>query len=183
MVLLFFAPFFLVIALLILTDSKGGIFYRQERIGKDRQPFYLLKFRSMRPMSDLKSKITIGEDPRITKVGKFIRKYKIDEFPQLINIIKGDMSVVGPRPEVKEYVDLYTDEQLKVLKIRPGLTDFSSVEYFNEQELLGNAVDPQQLYISEIMPKKLQLNLKYMKSLSFRTDMSIIFKTVLKIFK
>lgn len=181
--LLLLSPFLLIIIIVITTDSKGGAFYKQERIGLNKKPFYLLKFRSMRPESDKSSKITIGNDPRITKIGAFIRKYKIDELPQLINIIKGDMSVVGPRPEVKEYVDLYTKEQLIVLTVKPGLTDFASLEYFNEQALLGQSSDPQLTYINEVMPAKLALNLKYIKQMSLATDFAIIYKTILKILK
>ncbi len=181
LVLILLSPFFIVTALLIVIDSKGGVFYKQERIGKKRSPFYLYKFRSMRPEADLGSKITVGKDPRITKIGAFIRKYKIDELPQLINIINGDMSVVGPRPEVKQYVDLYTDEQLKVLSVKPGLTDFASIKFFNEQEVLGQSENPQQLYIEEIMPAKLELNLLYLKKMSFSTDLKIILKTLKKI--
>jgi len=182
-VILLLSPFLVIIAILIITDSKGGAFYKQERIGLNNKPFYLLKFRSMRPEADKGSKITVGNDPRITKIGAFIRKYKIDELPQLINIIKGDMSVVGPRPEVKQYVDLYTVEQLKVLNVKPGLTDFASIEYFNEQAILGQSSDPQVTYINEVMPAKLVLNLKYIDQMSLVTDFVIICKTILKIVK
>ena len=183
MVMLILSPFLLLISLIIVLDSRGGAFYRQERIGLNQKPFYLIKFRSMRPESDLGSKITIGKDPRITKIGAFIRKYKIDELPQLFNIVKGEMSVVGPRPEVKQYVDLYSDEQLKVLSVKPGLTDFASIKYFKEQEILGQSDDPQSMYVNEIMPAKLTLNLAYVKEMSFSTDLIIILKTVFKIFK
>ncbi|MFK8038851.1 MAG: sugar transferase [Crocinitomicaceae bacterium] len=180
-VLLVVSPFLLIISVLIILDSKGGVLYKQERIGKNLKPFYLLKFRSMKQESVKSSKITIGNDPRITKIGTFIRKYKIDELPQLINILKGEMSVVGPRPEVKEYVDLYSEEQLKVLLVKPGLTDFASIKYFREQDLLGNSDNPHQLYIEEIMPQKLELNLKYISKMGFRTDVLVIFKTLAKI--
>jgi lipopolysaccharide/colanic/teichoic acid biosynthesis glycosyltransferase len=181
MVLIVLLPFLLVIAILILSDSKGGIFYKQERIGKNQKPFYLYKFRSMRPESDKGSKITIGSDPRITKIGAFIRQFKIDELPQLINIVKGEMSVVGPRPEVKQYVQLYTEKQLRVLTVKPGLTDFASIQFFNEQEILGKAEDPQKKYIEEVMPQKLELNLHYIEQASFKTDVTVIFRTLLKI--
>jgi len=180
-VLILLSPLLIIISLWIILDSKGGAFYKQERIGKNQKPFGLYKFRSMRPDSDKKGQITIGNDNRITKVGKFIRKYKIDELPQLFNILKGDMSVVGPRPEVKKYVDLYTDEQLKVLNVKPGLSDYASIEYFDEQTVLGKAKDPNKEYIEVVMPAKLKLNLKYIKDKSLLTDLKIIFKTLRKI--
>jgi lipopolysaccharide/colanic/teichoic acid biosynthesis glycosyltransferase len=128
--------------------------------------------------------LTVGtNDRRITRVGGFIRKYKLDEFPQLINIIKGDMSIVGPRPEVRKYVDLYNEEQLKVLSVRPGLTDYASLEYINENEILGKASDPEKVYIEEIMPAKLQLNLRYIQEQGLKTDLKIIFRTIGKIVK
>ena len=182
-VLLILSPVLILIALVISIDSKGGAFYKQERIGKNNKPFKLLKFRSMRRSSDRGSKITIGKDPRITKIGAFIRQYKIDELPQLINIVKGDMSVVGPRPEVKQYVNLYSDEQLKVLAVKPGLTDFASIAYFNEQELLGKAEDPHEMYVETIMPQKLKLNLEYIEKKNFKTDLLIIVRTIGRIFQ
>ena len=181
-VLLILSPVLILIALVISIDSKGGAFYKQERIGKNNKPFKLLKFRSMRRSFDRGSKITIGKDPRITKIGAFIRQYKIDELPQLINIVKGDMSVVGPRPEVKQYVNLYSDEQLKVLAVKPGLTDFASIAYFNEQELLGKAEDPHEMYVETIMPQKLKLNLEYIEKKNFKTDLLIIVRTISRIF-
>jgi lipopolysaccharide/colanic/teichoic acid biosynthesis glycosyltransferase len=181
LVLIVLSPLLLIIGLWIVIDSKGGAFYKQERIGKNKKPFGLYKFRSMRPDSDKKGQITIGNDDRITKVGKFIRKYKIDELPQLINILIGDMSVVGPRPEVKKYVDLYNDEQLKVLSVKPGLSDYASIEYFDEQTILGKAKDPNKEYIEVVMPAKLKLNLKYIEDKSLLTDFKIIFKTLAKI--
>jgi len=181
-VLILLLPLFIVISLWIIIDSKGGVFYKQERIGKNQKKFGLYKFRSMQTGADKQGQITIGNDNRITKVGHFIRKYKIDELPQLINIIRGDMSVVGPRPEVKKYVDLYTNEQLKVLSVKPGLTDYASIEYFDEQTILGQAEDPNKEYIEVVMPAKLNLNLKYIKEKSLLTDLKIIFKTLGKIF-
>ncbi len=175
-------PFFITIAVVILIDGKGGVFYKQERIGRNKKPFYLLKFRTMRPGSDNLGQLTIGsKDNRITTIGYYLRKYKLDEFPQLINVIVGDMSIVGPRPEVVKYVNLYTEEQLNVLKVRPGLTDYASIIYFKENELLGNAEDPEKVYIQEIMPQKLALNTKYIKEKGMLTDLKIIFKTFLKI--
>tara|TARA_B110000438_G_C15763222_1_gene628290 strand:+ start:44 stop:598 length:555 start_codon:yes stop_codon:yes gene_type:complete len=175
-------PFFITIALLILIDGKGGVFYKQERIGRYKCSFKLYKFRTMSPGSDNLGHLTIGsKDNRITTVGYYLRKYKLDEFPQLINVINGDMSIVGPRPEVVKYVNLYTQEQLNVLKVRPGLTDYASIIYFKENELLGNAKDPEKVYIQEIMPQKLALNTKYIKERGMLTDLKIILKTLLKI--
>ncbi len=183
-VLILGLPFFIIISILILFSGKGGVFFSQERIGRNRQPFRLLKFRTMRPDSEKKGQITVGgRDPRITKIGYFLRKFKLDEFPQLLNILKGDMSIVGPRPEVKKYVDLYNEKQLKVLSVRPGLTDFASLEYIDENELLGKSEDPEKTYIEEIMPAKLKLNQKYIEQQSFLLDLKLIFKTFLGIFR
>jgi len=181
-ILLFFLPVGLIISLLIFLGSPGGIFYRQERIGKGGKPFFILKFRSMRTDSDAKGKLTVGmRDPRITSAGYFIRKYKLDEFPQFINVLKGEMSVVGPRPEVKEYVNLYNEEQLKVLNVKPGITDYASLYYFKENELLAQSVDPQKTYIEEIMPAKLKLNEKYLENPTVFHDIRIIYLTFGKI--
>ena len=183
-VLLLFSPLLLLIACIIQCGSKGGIFYRQERIGKNGKIFRLYKFRTMRPNSDKGSLITIGgRDQRITKEGYFLRKYKLDELPQLINILKGEMSVVGPRPEVKKYVDLYTETQRKVLDVKPGLTDWASISYIDENEILGKSSNPEKTYIEEIMPAKLALNLKYIEDISLLTDLKIIFLTFFKIFR
>jgi lipopolysaccharide/colanic/teichoic acid biosynthesis glycosyltransferase len=175
-------PFFLIISLLIILDSRGGIFYKQIRVGKNNSDFYLLKFRSMRTDADKKGLLTVGgHDPRITRMGYYLRKYKIDELPQLLNVLKGDMSLVGPRPEVRKYVSLYNNEQKKVLSVQPGITDYASIEYSNENEILGKAENPEQVYIDEIMPAKLQLNLKYIAEKSIATDFKIIFRTLRKI--
>ena len=177
-------PFFILIASLIVIDSKGGIFFIQQRVGKDNKDFELFKFRTMRSNSEKAGQITVGgKDPRITKIGYLLRKFKLDEFPQLLNVIKGDMSIIGPRPEVRRYVDMYSKEQLKVLSVRPGLSDFASIEYINENELLGKSDNPEKTYIEEIMPVKLQLNLKYIEQKSFGTDIKLIFKTIRKIIK
>lgn len=181
-VLVLFLPIGVVISVWILFESKGGVFYRQERIGKDGKPFWMLKFRSMRKDADKSGKLTVGmRDPRITRSGYFIRKYKLDEFPQFINVLKGEMSIVGPRPEVKEYTDLYNDEQRKILSVKPGITDYASLEYFKENELLGKAEDPQKTYIHEIMPAKIQLNLKYIENPGLIQDLKIMWRTFLKI--
>ncbi|MBR4912764.1 MAG: sugar transferase [Bacteroidales bacterium] len=171
-------PFGILIALVIVIDSKGRIFYKQWRVGRNNVDFPLYKFRTMFSESDRGSLITIGEnDARITKIGLFLRKYKIDEFPQFLNILKGEMSIVGPRPEVRKYVDLYTPEQMKVLSVRPGLTDYASIRYVNENALLAASDDPEQTYIHEIMPDKLALNLKYIQEQSLWVDLKIILKT------
>jgi lipopolysaccharide/colanic/teichoic acid biosynthesis glycosyltransferase len=181
-ILLCFLPIGLIISLLIVLTSTGGVFYRQERIGKSGIPFLIMKFRSMRTDSDAKGKLTVGmRDPRITSIGYFIRKYKLDEFPQFINVLKGDMSVVGPRPEVQEYVNLYNDDQRKVLNVKPGITDYASLYYFKENELLAQSINPQKTYIEEIMPAKLKLNEKYLENPTVFHDLKIIFKTFAKI--
>lgn len=182
LVILAFCWLFLLLLLLVGLTSKGGPFYKQIRVGKNGKEFRLLKFRSMRVNADKEGEITIGADSRITPIGKFIRKSKLDELPQLFNILTGEMSVVGPRPEVPKYVKLYTEEQLKVLKVRPGLTDLASLKYINEQELLGKAKDPDKTYIEEIMPAKLALNLEYIEKRNFMLDIKLIFQTIGKIF-
>lgn len=175
-------PVFVLLAIWISFDSKGGVFYLQERIGKDFKPFKLYKFRSMYSGADKKGLLTVGgKDSRITRSGYFIRKYKLDELAQLINVLKGDMSLVGPRPEVKKYVDLYNDEQKKVLNVKPGITDYASIEYYNENEVLEKSLNPEKTYIEEIMPHKLSLNLKYIEEQSLLTDFKIILKTIKKI--
>ncbi len=180
--LIILAPFLLFISISIIFDSKGGVFYTQKRVGKDNIDFSMFKFRTMRTGSDKKGLLTIGDkDNRITKVGYFLRKYKIDELPQLINILKGDMSFVGPRPEVRKYVDLYNSDQLIVLSIRPGLTDFSSLDFINESEILSQSSNPEETYINTILPAKLELCKKYIKESSLKTDFKIISLTILKI--
>lgn len=177
-------PFFILIALLVVLDSKGGVFFRQVRVGLGNKDFKLFKFRTMKPDSESAGQITVGgRDPRITRVGYWLRRFKADEFPQLINILIGDMSIVGPRPEVRRYVALYTTEQLKVLSVRPGLTDFASLEYINENELLENSSDPDKTYIEEIMPAKLALNKKYIDEQSLLLDFKLIIATIGKLFK
>jgi lipopolysaccharide/colanic/teichoic acid biosynthesis glycosyltransferase len=182
--LICFLPFGLIFSFLIIFESRGGIFYRQERIGKNNIPFKLFKFRSMSIDADKSGKLTVGmRDSRITKIGYFLRKYKLDEFPQFINVFIGQMSIVGPRPEVKEYVDLYNEEQRKVLSVKPGITDYASLEYFDENELLGKADDPQETYINEIIPAKLELNKKYLAYPTISHDISIMWKTFMKMIK
>jgi hypothetical protein len=182
-VIICFLPIGGILAILILIESKGGVFFKQERIGRNGIPFFLLKFRSMKTDSESKGKITVGtRDPRITKVGYYIRRYKLDEFPQFINVLKGEMSIVGPRPEVKEYVDLYTDEQRKILSVKPGITDYASLAYFHENELLAKSDNPQETYINEVMPEKIKLNEKYLSNPTLSEDLIIIRKTALKMF-
>lgn len=180
--LLVLSPFFLLLAVWIKLDSAGSVFYRQVRVGRYNRNFRLFKFRSMRVGSDKKGLITVGgRDPRVTRSGYFIRKYKLDELPQLINVLLGDMSLVGPRPEVRKYVEMYTSEQLHVLDVRPGITDMASIRYRNENELLAEAEDPEAYYIREIMPDKLKINLEYVAKHSFWLDMKLIFKTITEV--
>jgi lipopolysaccharide/colanic/teichoic acid biosynthesis glycosyltransferase len=177
-------PLYIIIYLLVIFESEGGGFFLQNRVGKDGVDFVLYKFRSMRLGADKNGLITIGgRDPRLTRVGISLRGLKLDELPQLFNVLKGDMSLVGPRPEVRKYTDLYTAEQLEVLKVRPGLTDYASIEYADENMLLGGVSNPEKLYIEEIMPHKLQLNMKYIQNQSIKEYFKVIFLTVLLIFK
>lgn len=176
-------PFFFIIYLLIAIESKGGGFYRQIRVGKNGRDFNLLKFRSMRVGSDKKGLITVGEkDSRMTNMGIFIRRYKIDELPQLFNVLKGDMSIVGPRPELRHFVELYTIEQLKVLSVRPGITDYASIEYVDENKILGSAANPEKVYVEQIMPHKIQLNMKYIQNQNLKEYFKVIFLTIFQIF-
>lgn len=177
-------PLLLLIALWIKADSRGNVLYRQIRVGKGGIDFGILKFRTMRPDSDSKGLLTVGgHDPRITKAGYILRKYKLDELPQLFNVLAGQMSLVGPRPEVRKYVSRYSAEQLKVLNVKPGITDYASIHYSNENEILAQSADPEQTYVQEIMPHKLALNLKYIQEAGIITDLKIIADTVTKIFR
>lgn len=176
--LIVLSPFFLILAIWIKFDSKGPVFYRQVRVGKGNKDFRIFKFRSMRVGSDKGSLVTIGgHDPRITRSGWFIRKFKLDELPQLINVFVGDMSLVGPRPEVRHYVDYWTDEQMHVLDVRPGITDPASIKFRNENELMEQAEDPEKYYIEVIMQQKIALYLEYVQNHSFWGDIALIFKT------
>jgi lipopolysaccharide/colanic/teichoic acid biosynthesis glycosyltransferase len=181
--LLLFSPFFILICLLIVLSSKGGIFFRQVRVGKDNRDFKIYKFRTMKPDSEKMGQLTVGaKDNRITKIGYYLRKFKMDEVPQLINVLIGDMSVVGPRPEVRKYVNMYNEEQMKVLSVRPGMTDFASLKYFNENEVLGKSTNPEKTYIEEVMPEKLRINLEYISNPTLTTDFKVIAKTIFRIF-
>ena len=182
--LIFFSPLFIVLAIWIKLDSPGPVFYRQVRVGRHNKDFRIFKFRSMRVGSDKVSLVTIGgRDPRITRSGYFIRKFKLDELPQLINVFIGDMSLVGPRPEVRHYVDYWTPEQMHVLDVRPGITDPASIKFRNENELLEKAEDPEKYYIEVIMQEKIRLYLDYVEHHSFWGDIGLIFKTFWTIIK
>ena len=183
-VLLIFFPFGIIISLLVAVGSPGGAFYIQQRVGRDGKQFGLYKFRTMRKDADKAGKLTVGmRDQRITKAGYFLRKTKLDEFPQFLNVLKGQMSIVGPRPEVQEYVDYYTKDQLEILSVRPGITDYASLEYFHESKLLGDSSDPRKTYIEEIMPAKIRLNQKYLERPTVGHDIQIMWKTFVKIIR
>ena len=182
--LIFLLPIFLILAVWMKFDSQGSIFFRQIRVGKDGKGFRIYKFRTMIVNAEKMGIITIGErDPRITNSGYFLRKYKLDELPQLINVLKGEMSFVGPRPEVRKYVEMYNQEQLKILTIKPGITDYASIEYINEDEILGKSSDPEKTYIEEIMPQKIKYNMKYINNKTVIEYFKIIFLTIIKIIK
>jgi lipopolysaccharide/colanic/teichoic acid biosynthesis glycosyltransferase len=180
--LVILSPLFAIVAIWIKFDSSGPVFYKQIRVGKDNKDFRLFKFRSMVTDAENKGLITVGgRDPRVTRSGYFIRKYKLDELPQLINVLIGEMSLVGPRPEVRKYVDLYDEEQRKVLSVKPGITDYASIEYIDENELLAKSDDPERTYIDIIIPEKIRYNMKYINNRSIKEYFKIIFLTVLKI--
>jgi lipopolysaccharide/colanic/teichoic acid biosynthesis glycosyltransferase len=175
-------PIFIIIALLIKIEDGGPVLFIQERIGYRGRPFFMYKFRTMVVDADKKGNLlTVGGDPRITKSGRLLRKFKLDELPQLINVLKGEMSLVGPRPEVEKYVNLYTNEQREVLNLYPGITDPASIEYVNESELLAQSSDPEKLYVEKIMPEKIVLNLEYARQASWWTDFLVIVKTLARI--
>lgn len=182
--IVFLSPVFLILYLAIRLESKGGGFYKQLRVGLDGKDFYVYKFRSMRTGADKQGLITVGgRDPRITRIGYFIRKYKLDELPQFFNVLKGDMSLVGPRPEVRKYVDLYTDEQRGVLSVCPGITDYASIEYVDENTILGQADDADKAYIEQILPDKIRYNMKYINHRSVKEYFKIIFLTIWSIIR
>ena len=184
LMLIVLSPLFLVLAICIKMDSKGPVFYRQVRVGRNNKDFRIFKFRSMRVGADKGSLVTIGgHDPRITRSGYFIRKYKFDELPQLINVFVGDMSLVGPRPEVRHYVNYWTPEQMHVLDVRPGITDPASIKFRNENELMEKAEDPERFYIEVIMQEKIKLYLEYVEKHSFLYDIGLIIKTIWVIVK
>ncbi|AOR24522.1 sugar transferase [Clostridium taeniosporum] len=175
------SPVFIIISIMIKLGSDGPVFFKQIRVGEGGKDFEILKFRTMVVNAEkLGKQITVGNDNRITKIGSFLRKYKLDELPQLINVFKGDMSLVGPRPEVPRYVDLYNEQQRRVLDVKPGITDLASIRYKDENALLGKAKNPEEFYINTIMPDKLELNLEYIKNSNVFFDVYIIVKTILK---
>ena len=177
--ILFLSPVFLFLYIAIRLESKGGGFYKQLCVGRGGTDFYVYKFRSMRIGADKQGLITVGgRDPRITRIGYFIRKYKLDELPQLFNVLKGDMSLVGPRPEVRKYVELYTEEQRRVLSVRPGITDYASIEYVDENTILGQAEDADKAYVELILPDKIRYNMKYIGHQSVMEYFKIIFLTI-----
>ncbi len=181
--LILLLPIFFLLAILVKLESKGPVLFLQTRVGKNNIDFKLFKFRSMYLDAEKRGQLTVGmRDPRITRVGYFLRKYKLDELPQLLNVWLGDMSLVGPRPEVRKYVEMYTPEQKQVLSTRPGITDYASIMFINENELLAQAEHPEEFYIKEIMPKKLELNLIYINNPSIFKDLQLILKTGAKIF-
>ena len=182
LILLFCAPFIIIISLLIITESSGGIIFRQLRVGRYGNDFYIYKFRTMYRDSDKKGLLTIGKrDERVTKTGYFLRKYKLDELPQFLNVLKGDMSIVGPRPEVRKYVDLYTEEQKKVLLLKPGITDFSSIVFSDEGDILKDKADPDIAYNQLIRPWKSKLGIFYIDNRSSLVDLKLIYLTVIAI--
>jgi lipopolysaccharide/colanic/teichoic acid biosynthesis glycosyltransferase len=175
-------PFLVVIGILIKLDDGGPAFFRQERIGHQGRPFLMWKFRTMKVNADkVGGPLTVGADPRVTRIGQWLRKLKLDELPQLLNVVAGDMSLVGPRPEVARYVDLYTVEQRKVLELLPGITDPASVKYRNESELLGQSDAPEHLYVQEIMPEKIRINLEYARRATLLSDIMVILSTFVKV--
>lgn len=180
--LIVLSPLLIILAFWVGLSSKGGVFYSQTRVGRGNKDFKVLKFRSMALGSDQKGLLSIGKDgrdPRVTRVGYVLRRYKLDELPQLLNVLKGDMSLVGPRPEVRKYVNLYNKAQLEVLKVRPGITDMASIAFKNENDLLAKADNPEEFYVKVIMPDKINMSLKYLNERSFLKDINIIFKTIL----
>ncbi len=184
LVLIVGLPFGLLVVICIALDSRGNVIYKQKRVGRNNVDFLLYKFRTMCTDADKGSQITVSDhDSRITRTGAFLRKYKIDEFPQFLNILKGEMSIVGPRPEVRKYVEMYTPEQMRVLSVRPGLTDYASIRYVNENALLAASDNPEETYIHEIMPDKLNLNLKYVDEQSLWVDMKIMWQTIMAILR
>jgi lipopolysaccharide/colanic/teichoic acid biosynthesis glycosyltransferase len=180
--LLFLLPLLVLIAVVVKLTSRGPIFFQQERMGRNFQPFYILKFRSMVPDAPKQGPaITAGRDPRITWIGNLLRKTKLDELPQLLNVLKGEMSLVGPRPEVRKYVEMFREDYAEVLRVRPGITDIASITFRNESELLGQAADPEAEYVNVILPKKIELAKEYANRSSLLLDISLIFRTLLKI--
>ncbi|MCW3078764.1 sugar transferase [Segetibacter sp.] len=177
--LIILLPFLLLVSLIIKLTSKGPVFFKQCRVGKGGKDFKVYKFRSMQVNADRQGLLTVGgKDARVTRIGYYIRRFKVDELPQLINVLKGEMSIVGPRPEVRRYVDMYSKDQLKALKVLPGITDYASLEYRNENDLLALSHDPEAFYVKEILPRKIELNFKYINNRNILEYFRIIAKTV-----
>lgn len=171
-------PILLALAIMVKIDSKGPVFYKQTRVGLNNTDFKIYKFRTMRVNSDQLGLLTIGDrDPRVTSIGYVLRKFKLDELPQLINVLIGNMSFVGPRPEVRKYVNLYSKSDLEILSVKPGITDYASIKFRNEAEIMRKSESPEDVYINEIMPEKIRLNKIYVKEQSLFTDIKIIFST------
>lgn len=182
--LIILSPLFLIVAISIKLDSKGPIFFRQKRVGYKGKNFLLYKFRSMaKNTNERVENLTIKNDPRITKVGRLLRKYKIDEFPQLINILKNEMSFIGPRPELPKYVELFRKDYEYILKVKPGITDFASITFRDESELMKNGKNAENIYLNEILPQKIRLNKKYIKNRSSFLDLKLFFLTLIKLTK
>lgn len=182
--LVFLFPVFIVIAVLIKLEDGGSVFFRQERVGQNWKPFKIYKFRTMVENAEkLGAQVTKGDDPRITRIGRYLRKYKLDELPQLINVVKGEMSLVGPRPEVPKYAKLFKSDYDEILKVKPGITDFASIEYKDENELLRGVNNPEEVYVSKILPEKIKFYKKYVRNISFLTDLILIFRTLWRIIK
>ena len=176
-------PILILVSIMVKLTSKGPIIFKQERVGKNKKIFYIYKFRTMTDY-DVKAsdrQVTVINDQRITRIGRILRKYKIDELPQLYNVLKGDMSFVGPRPEVKKYVKFYEEEYDEILKIKPGITDLASIEYIDENTIISKYSDPEKVYIEEVLPKKLMLNKRYIEEMSIKNDILLILKTIKKI--
>ncbi len=182
--LFFLFPVFIIIAVLIKLEDGGSVFFRQERVGQNWKIFKIYKFRTMiENAEELGAQVTKGDDPRITRIGHFLRKYKLDELPQLINVLKGEMSLVGPRPEVPKYAYLFKNEYDEILRVKPGITDFASIEYRDENELLRGVDDPEKIYIRKVLPEKIKYYKKYLEKMSFFTDLKLIIKTLWRVAK
>ena len=182
--LILLSPLFLIVAFLIKKEDGGSIFFRQTRVGQNGKFFKIYKFRTMvENAENLGAQVTKGDDPRITRIGKVLRKYKIDELPQLINVLKGEMSLVGPRPEVPKYVEAFKEDYKEILKVKPGITDYASLEYKDENELLKNINNPEEIYLKQILPEKIKYYKRYIKDISFWTDLKLIFRTIWRIIK
>lgn len=182
LLLITLSPFIIVAAIAIKLSSEGRVLFRQNRVGRNGVDFLMIKFRTMRTGKEHLGQLTVGNDTRITPIGRFLRKYKLDELPQLINVLLGDMSIVGPRPEVRKYVALYNDEQRRILKVRPGITDYASIAYTNEAELLACQPDPEKYYIEQILPEKIRLNARFISNPSVANYFRVILLTIKKLF-